>query len=141
MAYDTIRKAIKDTLKNLDAEHKRLTAILDQLGDDIPPLKLPKFAPLDLSLPKTATKKKAKRIKLTKDTRASITEKIVKAAKAHGKTGASKADIIQYLKTNGYEVGHHFNLPHMFDILSLLRGKGGRITTTGEKAAMRYHAA
>ena len=135
MEHYAIRQAIHAGIQTLTAELAKLNKIMADLDSSTPSAKGPK---IDLPLPKLTTK--SRRLRLNDDTRKSITEKILKAAKAH-KNGATKADIIKYLDTSGYKVGVNYNEQHMFAILSSLRGDdGAQITTTGQKAAMRYHA-
>ena len=96
----------------------------------------------DVSSASNTNKSSKARLRLSDETRTDIREKIVKAAKAHGKNGATKADIIKYLDTSGYKIGVNYNELHLFALLNTLRdGTEPSVTTVGEKAKMRYVAA
>ncbi|MGC4033487.1 MAG: hypothetical protein QM754_17500 [Tepidisphaeraceae bacterium] len=138
----TIRATIESEIKSLTTQLAKLSKLMTMLDGKEGRREPARVAGQDRGQKRAEPKPKAARqLRLLDDTRVSISEKIVKAAKAH-KDGASKADIIKYLDTSGYRLGTNYNELHLFAILNTLRdGEKPQITTTGEKAKMRYHAA
>ena len=122
------RDAIAQEIKRLAADRKRLEAVLQSLDNDDRP-----------ETPATAKKAEKKRLRLKDDVAADISSKIVKAVRAH-RDGASRKDILTYLARNGYEVGRHFNEPHLNKLVgTLISGDSPAIRREGDKGRARYH--
>ena len=123
------RDAIAFGIKRLVAEQIRLATVLKSLEGEAM-----------TSAPQTKTAKLKKRLRLKGDVAADLSSKIVKAVIGH-RDGASRKSILAYLSRNGFEVGHHFNEPHLTKLVNtLLSGDTPVIRREGAKASTRYFA-
>ena len=123
-----VRNAIAAEIKRLAGERARLEAVLKILGPDNAAGRA--FRP----------EKVKRRLRLKNDVAADISSKVVKAVRAH-RDGASRKDILTYLSRNGYDIGHHFNEPHLNKLVNaLLGGDAPLIRREGTKGKARYLA-